>query len=527
MNKSFSLSIKLLLHDLQIAYEDSPLIHRNPLFSGFKLYTASEQWNTSCLYVGMLSEILPVADHHPQNSFLCLRDRFADDEESAHEKSNILVLTTNKKLHTVFNEILSIYSRYQEWDMQMNISTISNEGIQPLVDLTEDIIGNHIDIMDATFKLMGYTRNIELDDPITEKLIEQGYHSDETMKRFLELRRFEEYEKENDIIVSDDFKLCEYVTLKRVFHINHKPGMYVVMHCNHREADDSLIDLYRIFLSYMEHYAGLEHLHPSAFTASAQYLQSLLDGTITNVDEAISRASYATIPFQAEYQLYALAFDDHFNTPLAKLAADIKQQLVFSYVIVYHRRIVILHHLNEKGISSGTVRRALENLLEKYPCLVGVSNPFSNLWSARNALEQAGCAIEYGAHVTLNTDDPGPNPVRFFSFEESLLTLLVTKSCNSSPDLFKNALLFRAIHALHEYDRDHDSHLLDTLECYLDCNQKATETSRLLHMHRNTVLYHIERIEQLLGVTLNDPETSIKLYLGIKTWRSNMIEIMQ
>ncbi len=526
MDQVFSLSLKLLLHDLHAKHEGSPLFEKNPQFTGFELYTPSQKWSPSCLVVGMLSEILPISDIHPNIHFLCIRDRFADEEETTRKKKNILVLTTNKKLHQIFNEILSIYSRYRDWDMQMHLSVVANQGIQPLVDLTEDIIGNHMDIMDATFKLLGYTRNIVLDDPITERLIAQGYHSEETMKQFLELRRFEEFEKGNDVIVSDDYKLCKYVTIKRVFHTNQKPSMYVVMHCNHREADDSLVDLFRIFLHYMEHYAGLDHLHPSAFAASSQYLQSLLDESINNMDEAISRASLATIPFQQDYQLYAISFEDHFNTPLAKVAADINQNLLFSYVVVYNHRIVILHHRRANTDSALSVRESLSKLLAQYPCLIGISNPFQILWEMRNAYEQAGCAIEYGAHVTQTADHSDTTPVRFFHFEDCLLTLLVAKSCNSSPDLFKNSSIFLHIQTIIDYDAKHGSQLFKTLSVFLDTGKKATDTSKILHMHRNTVLYHIERIEQLLGISLNDPETIAKLYLGVKTWESGMTQII-
>jgi len=45
-------------------------------------------------------------------------------------------------------------------------------------------------------------------------------------------------------------------------------------------------------------------------------------------------------------------------------------------------------------------------------------------------------------------------------------------------------------------------------------------------MHRNTVLYHIDRIEQLLHVSLSDADVCLKLQLGIKTFESNMIEML-
>ncbi|WP_166668948.1 helix-turn-helix domain-containing protein [Alicyclobacillus sacchari] len=39
---------------------------------------------------------------------------------------------------------------------------------------------------------------------------------------------------------------------------------------------------------------------------------------------------------------------------------------------------------------------------------------------------------------------------------------------------------------------------------YLTTNQNATETAKALYIHRNTLLYRIKQIEQLLDVRLRD-----------------------
>ena len=525
MNSEFLLSLNILLHDLKIPFESNSVLYDQPAFSGFELYDHHKNWKKSHLIVGMLSEILPIASLSPKITFLCIRDRFADDDESPRSKQNIIVLTTNRKLPSVFNEILSIYAKYQQWDLQMQLSVASNEGIQPLFDLSEHIIGNHMHAMDSTYKLLGYTRNHLPDDEITTYLIQNGYHSDETIRRFKELRRFEQYEKETDIIISDDYALCDHVTVKRVFHLNNTPSIHVIMHCDHREADDSLFDLFRLFLKYMEHYVKLDLLHPSSFSVSTGYLRDLFDGNITNADEAISRASYAAIPFREDYRLYAIAFADDLNAPLNKLATDINQSLPSSYALSYHRRIVVLQPENKTKKREEQILTILNQLLADYEYLVGASNPFTNLWESRVALEQAGCALEYGFHIDGSKDAAvHTDRVRFYAFEDALLTLLVAKSHNSSPDIFKNSFLFQSIRILEEYDRDHSSSLLRTAATYLDCNQKATETSERLHMHRNTVLYQIDRIEHLLGISLDDPDARTKLFLAIRTYQTNMID---
>ena len=52
------------------------------------------------------------------------------------------------------------------------------------------------------------------------------------------------------------------------------------------------------------------------------------------------------------------------------------------------------------------------------------------------------------------------------------------------------------------------------LYAYLVSERRATAAGKLLHMHRNNVLYHISRIEDLLGIDLNDYWTRMKLSLA-------------
>jgi purine catabolism regulator len=58
--------------------------------------------------------------------------------------------------------------------------------------------------------------------------------------------------------------------------------------------------------------------------------------------------------------------------------------------------------------------------------------------------------------------------------------------------------------------------LLQTLKAYLATNGSPTDTADRLHLHRNTVLYRLGRIEDLLGIDLRDAEVRLGLYLALK-----------
>jgi PucR family transcriptional regulator, purine catabolism regulatory protein len=65
-------------------------------------------------------------------------------------------------------------------------------------------------------------------------------------------------------------------------------------------------------------------------------------------------------------------------------------------------------------------------------------------------------------------------------------------------------------------DKDRGGVLLQTLAAYLKTNGSPTDTAERLHLHRNTVLYRLGRIEELLSLDLRDAEVRLSLHLALK-----------
>jgi purine catabolism regulator len=58
--------------------------------------------------------------------------------------------------------------------------------------------------------------------------------------------------------------------------------------------------------------------------------------------------------------------------------------------------------------------------------------------------------------------------------------------------------------------------LLETLEGFFRCNGNLSETARTMHLHRNSLLYRLGRIEELLGRSLEDAELRLSLQIALK-----------
>ncbi len=67
-----------------------------------------------------------------------------------------------------------------------------------------------------------------------------------------------------------------------------------------------------------------------------------------------------------------------------------------------------------------------------------------------------------------------------------------------------------------ESDNRSNSALIETLEGFFRCNGNLSETARAMHLHRNSLLYRLGRIEEILGRSLEDPELRLSLQIALK-----------
>jgi purine catabolism regulator len=75
---------------------------------------------------------------------------------------------------------------------------------------------------------------------------------------------------------------------------------------------------------------------------------------------------------------------------------------------------------------------------------------------------------------------------------------------------------YETLGPLLDHDARNDGPLIETLEGFFRCNGNLSETARTMHLHRNSLLYRLGRIEELLGRSLEDPELRLSLQIALK-----------
>jgi DNA-binding PucR family transcriptional regulator len=70
------------------------------------------------------------------------------------------------------------------------------------------------------------------------------------------------------------------------------------------------------------------------------------------------------------------------------------------------------------------------------------------------------------------------------------------------------------------YDQQRSADLARTLSHYLERGGNYEATAKALIVHRNTLKYRLQRIRQITGLDLSDPETCFNLQLATRAWHT-------
>jgi purine catabolism regulator len=151
------------------------------------------------------------------------------------------------------------------------------------------------------------------------------------------------------------------------------------------------------------------------------------------------------------------------------------------------------------------VRLAVGEALPEVEISAGVGRPLTHPSAFGRCHEEAGRALAIaqrllGGGRTVHYDTAG------------IERLLVHLLGNPELELFASETLGDLL----AYDQQHRGELVHTLDVFLRCNGNHVRAAEQLHLHRNTLLYRLERARQILGREIEDADTRLALQVALR-----------
>ena len=137
---------------------------------------------------------------------------------------------------------------------------------------------------------------------------------------------------------------------------------------------------------------------------------------------------------------------------------------------------------------------------------IGIGSAVDNIKDLARSFEEAQIALEVGKVFDTEKD--------IISYENLGIGRLIYQLPTTLCEMFLQEVFKKG--SLESLDRE----TLMTIQCFFDNNLNVSETSRKLFVHRNTLVYRLEKIRKLTGLDLRDFDSAItfKVALMVKKY---------
>lgn len=194
---------------------------------------------------------------------------------------------------------------------------------------------------------------------------------------------------------------------------------------------------------------------------------------------------------------------DYYKDKDRAVIAGTKGNMVILLLEVKEREPKLLY--KEVMEEARLMRKALSHLLREGDLTISMGRYYGGIAGIQKSYKEAFKALRIGKQIGCQ----GQN-INFHDLGIYRLLVLIDK--REELEDFLN----ETVKPLIKYDADRNSDLVKTLDMFFRCHGNAKKVSDKLFTHYNTVLYRLERIQEITGLDLNDPEDRFNLEVGLK-----------
>jgi purine catabolism regulator len=253
--------------------------------------------------------------------------------------------------------------------------------------------------------------------------------------------------------------------------------------------------------------------------ANDRFRGELLDLILTagaSEEQAVARrASAVNYDLEQVHVAVLFALTGDTTRPLSSLASEFRATLlntgIDTFLCTYSGMLVALCSADAPD-SLRQLEHLVEemhgNLVQSTPGIhlaAGIGRPASGLAGLRRSFSQA--RETFSLVQTMFAGD------RVLSFGDLGVYRLL---CNLQADDELKEFFSQTLAPLIQYDANHSAELVSTLEAYFSHQGNVSQTAESLYLHRNSLLYRLERISVITGLDLSDADDCFSLQLALK-----------
>ncbi len=427
------------------------------------------------------------------------------------DDSRCITLRTTRPLVYAYLLLKEFLGSLRAWEQTLASIARNDGGVATALDVSRELIPRYLFVADKNGYVLAQSSYLEPPDP---------FHQSIALSSFVPVRGEgapRQRMVEGELCWTEGDGEAEANRLAAPLYLDHAFVGTLSMACPDGRPSAGEADLLRVLARYVEALcAGLRSSQSSVNIPRLRFFDLLIEGSRFDRMVANGQLEELRIPPGSWFKVILVDIDEGAEPAKASLIAMtfIADRRVESRCFLHHGSLVVLQHAPDgTSLSHLGTEQALSSYdFTRFDVAFGVSDPFSDIASLRHAYHEARIALALRKAVLAQRDVEQSSRRRgnTFFFYEALPFFLVDPAPKDE-GLMRFIFDVSFLPAIMEEDATRGTNDFRLLWTYLINERNATKTAQMMYVHRNTVLYRIERLQERFRIDLDDPNLREKL----------------
>ncbi|GMQ64207.1 PucR family transcriptional regulator [Vallitalea maricola] len=421
-----------------------------------------------------------------------------------------VALVSEDSLFTIFNDAKTLIETTRRKGIFEELTALADKthNIDTVIDAASVMLGNSLLFCDMNFKIIASSTSIPVVDPLWKDNIKQGYCCYEFISQIKELKTIRNTSETTAAVEVTCTKSPYRKLSSKVFHNRIQIGFLLMI-----EGENNFLPSHFEMLSTISHVISytIDYYTPDLFEGNSLFHDLLYDMLIGAPSKDIM-PKLTKLHFPSKMLVLFIRPTRYLGRQYLKnfICKNLKARIPGTHVTYHKNGIVAVIPLKEDAETDQELLKILKDFSKKEHIRIGVSNSFTSIENFVSYYEQAYAALELGQKLK-----PEELVCRYLNYQVFDLFSEV-----KNPDRL-GRFCHPALAILRQYDHKNSSQLYKTLCIFIDKGCSIKLASESLYIHRNSLVYRLNRITEICRIDLSDTHTLFLLRLSFLIDRYN------
>ena len=462
------------------------------------------------LFISLSREAQGFMDTYEHSPFIVVHDGDESPDWVREPKyaDRALVLKKDRAYSYILFLVQEFFLNIMFWARRMDSIAHQSGSFQDLIDASDEVLENFIALSDSTNVLMAHSADHEPPEKLGQMLVSRGFYTSQMISAL----EIEEVSKNHmpKFVTSPDGSGGEIRVY--FFPIRHRDTHfgYCMMACDRLPMTDGLRDYVQLFLDWVAQLCErVWRMEMETKNPVNMFLINILSGKDISPKYIADHVELLGLPENPQFKLalikVPMAEQGDGVMPILEAAKELNGGRCIPFRYGGDLLALMYANVTEEGAFANikVTKDLHEKICAPFLTYASTSQIFEKIEDLALAHRQATLSCDFKDAIDReHMIAPDSNPKTVYSFEDAILYYLIAEKSDSEfrDFTFSNSFLDKLI----ARDKANGTNDFALLFVYLTCDCNISLTAKRLFMHRNTVIYHIDKIKEIFMLDFSD-----------------------